>query len=148
MFICPTHFLSYMSGYTPRLVSNEANVVAPNSLHIVRLHPRTTITRDSLTALWQSSLTKLSVEIEGHPLGGGMLKLEPTEAERVLVAHAAAGQLPLDDLALELDAMVRSGRERDAQLKADEEILMKQLGLSRGESRSWRKPQSAFEPAA
>jgi adenine-specific DNA methylase len=129
----PDAFLSYMSGYTPRLVSNEANVVAPNSLHIVRLHRHTTMTRDSLTALWQTSLTKVSVEIEGHPLGGGMLKLEPTEAERVLVAHAAAGQLQLDDLALELDAMVRSGRERDAQLKADEEILMKQLGLSRGE---------------
>jgi adenine-specific DNA-methyltransferase len=129
----PDAFLSYMSGYTPRLVSNEANVVAPNSLHILRLHPRSTVTRNALTALWQTSLTKVSVEIEGHPLGGGMLKLEPTEAERVLVARAAAGNPQLNELALELDAMVRSGCERDAQLKADEEILMKQLGLSRAE---------------
>jgi adenine-specific DNA-methyltransferase len=129
----PDAFLSYMSGYTPRLVSNEANVVAPNSLHILRLHAHSTLDRDSLTALWQTSLSKLSAEIEGHPLGGGMLKLEPTEAERVLVAHPVSGQHRLDDLALDLDAMVRAGHEKDAQRRADEEVLVKRLGLSRTE---------------
>ena len=82
----PDAFLSYMSGYTPRLVANDAEAVAPNTLHIVRLHEHVDSRTGPLTALWQTSLTKLSVEIEGHPLGGGMLKLEPTEAERVLVA--------------------------------------------------------------
>ena len=107
----PDAFLSYMSGYTPRLVSNEAKVVAPNSLHILRLHPHSALSRNCLTAVWQSSLSKLSAEIEGHPLGGGMLKLEPTEAERVLVARPASHEQPLDGLALELDAMVRAGHE-------------------------------------
>ena len=127
----PDAFLSYMSGYTPRLVSNEANVVAPNSLHVVRLHAHSTLSRDSLTALWQTSLSKLSAEIEGHPLGGGMLKLEPTEAERVLVAHPSSAPRHLDGLSLELDGMVRAGHEKDAQEKADEEVLVKELGLSR-----------------
>ncbi len=127
----PDAFLSYMSGYTPRLVSNEANVVAPNSLHILRLHPHSALNQDSLTALWQTSLTKLSAEIEGHPLGGGMLKLEPTEAERVLVASTVSGRHELKKLAMELDAMMRAGYEKDAQQRADEEILIKRLGLSR-----------------
>ncbi|MCT0204158.1 hypothetical protein KQ302_03370, partial [Synechococcus sp. CS-602] len=33
-----------------------------------------------------SDFVALSREIEGHPLGGGMLKLEPREATRILVA--------------------------------------------------------------
>jgi hypothetical protein len=32
---------------------------------------------------WDSTFTKLSCEIEGHPLGGGMLKLEPREATQI-----------------------------------------------------------------
>jgi hypothetical protein len=30
---------------------------------------------------------QLSSELEGHPLGGGMLKLEPREACRILIPH-------------------------------------------------------------
>jgi hypothetical protein len=82
----PDALLSYMSGITPRLVANDAGVVAPNSLHVLRLHPDTVLTGDEIAALWQTSLTRLSVEIEGHALGGGMLKLEPTEAENVVIA--------------------------------------------------------------
>ena len=36
----------------------------------------------------QSLLFQLSSELEGHPLGGGMLKLEPREATRILMPHA------------------------------------------------------------
>jgi hypothetical protein len=41
---------------------------------------------------WQTPLCQLSCEIEGHPLGGGMLKLEPGEAANVC--------LPLRDAAI------------------------------------------------
>jgi hypothetical protein len=34
---------------------------------------------------WLNPITKLSAEIEGHPLGGGMLKLEPREAIRLVL---------------------------------------------------------------
>jgi hypothetical protein len=33
---------------------------------------------------WESPFLKLSCEIEGHPLGGGMLKLEPGEANQLV----------------------------------------------------------------
>jgi len=66
----PDAFLSYMSGETPRLVANDTEAVAPNSLHIVRLHAHARVTQDALAALWQTSLTSLSVEVEGHALGG------------------------------------------------------------------------------
>lgn len=36
-----------------------------------------------LLDIWESPFIKLSSEIEGHPLGGGMLKLEPREASQI-----------------------------------------------------------------
>ena len=66
-------FLSYMSGSSPKLVRNGSGFVAPNTLHIVRFvagqHWK------PFVAGWNTSLTRLSCEIEGHALGGGMLKL-------------------------------------------------------------------------
>jgi hypothetical protein len=35
---------------------------------------------------WRHPITALSCEIEGHPLGGGMLKIEPREAARVILS--------------------------------------------------------------
>ncbi len=83
---CPDAFLTYMSGISPRLVVNGAKAVAPNTLHVVRTLPLAGADAASLAVSWHSSLTELSAEIEGHALGGGMLKLEPTEAGRVLLA--------------------------------------------------------------
>jgi len=34
---------------------------------------------------WESTFLKLSCEIAGHPLGGGMLKLEPGEANQIVL---------------------------------------------------------------
>ena len=123
----PDAFLSYMSGVTPRLVANDAGAVAPNSLHILRLRAGVAVTAAQLAALWQTSLTRLSCEIEGHSLGGGMLKIEPTEAARVLVATGREG---MTALARELDGMIRAGDAAGAQGFADDVILRQGLGLS------------------
>jgi len=122
-------FLSYMSGASPKLVHNGFGFVAPNTLHIVRFaagwkwRP--------LVAGWHSSLTRLSCEIEGHPLGGGMLKLEPSEAERVLVAVSQ----PQDAIGLvkELDRLLRTDNSPAAQDLADTSILRRRIGLSKSE---------------
>jgi hypothetical protein len=127
----PDAFLSYMSGATPRLVANDAGAVASNSLHIVRLYPDAGVAREGLAALWQTSLTRLSVEIEGHPLGGGMLKLEPTEAGNVLVPWPGdAGGAWLTRLAEELDISVRQQGNGAVPAGADTAILQERLGLS------------------
>lgn len=126
-------FLTYMSGDVPRLVANEAGAVAPNTLHVVRARPGMGVTGQGLAGLWWTSLTRLSVEIEGHALGGGMLKLEPTEAERVLLpsSFAANGRLP--ELVGELDALVRAERYDAAHDLADAVLLRDGLGLTESE---------------
>lgn len=79
----PDAFLSYMSNETPALVANQARCVGTNSVHLVNLMGNMTLGK--LISSWDHPLTKLSCEIEGHPLGGGMLKVEPGEAKRVLL---------------------------------------------------------------
>lgn len=80
----PDAFLSYMSGEGPNLVANAAGCVCTNSVHSVRLNDGWKL--PILMERWRGPATKLSCEIEGHPLGGGMLKLEPGEAARIVLA--------------------------------------------------------------
>lgn len=79
----PSAFLSYMSTREPRLVANLAQCVSTNSVHAVNMKAKLSLT--ALQDRWKEPLSRLSCEIEGHPLGGGMLKIEPGEAKRVLV---------------------------------------------------------------
>jgi hypothetical protein len=76
--------------------------------------------------------SRLSVEIEGHALGGGMLKLEPTEAGNVLLAYPEKSKMPrVLALAEELDDVVRRNGDEVAQTRANEMILRDMIGLSR-----------------
>jgi hypothetical protein len=135
----PDALLTYMSGSSPRLVSNDAGVVAPNNLHVLRIHPQLSLSSHALAALWQTSLTRLSVEIEGHALGGGMLKLEPTEAGNSLIVTSSAGNGKLESLARELDTLLREGRARVAQSIADRALLIAGLGITEKDCMILRK---------
>ncbi|MBF6592843.1 MAG: N-6 DNA methylase [Thermaceae bacterium] len=126
----PAAFLTYMSGETPWLVANNASVVAPNTLHVLRLHPGAEVSSEGLSALWQTSLTRLSAELEGHAMGGGMLKLEPTEAERVVIAKPNLNG-SLGALAHDLDALHRAGKGKEGLEQADRTVLRDSLGLSK-----------------
>jgi adenine-specific DNA-methyltransferase len=125
----PDGFLSYMSGALPSLVSNDACAVAPNSLHILRLHPNSIMPCDAIAASWQTSVTRLSAEIEGHSMGGGMLKIEPSEAERVLLAAVLGSARRVAQLTWELDQLIRRGNWQEAQMRADNIILKDIIGL-------------------
>jgi hypothetical protein len=80
----PDFFLSYMSGESPSLARNAAGITCTNSVHGVNITSPKIATRAFES--WSSAMTKLSCEFEGHALGGGMLKLEPREASRLLFA--------------------------------------------------------------
>jgi len=88
----PDFFLSYMSGREANLVRNEAACTCTNSVHSVRL--REGVNAASLLDTWESPFVRLSCELEGHPLGGGMLKLEPREASQIaLPSHAVLSRV-------------------------------------------------------
>ena len=85
----PDLFLSYMSSRSPAMVENRARCVCTNAVHGVRIHNG--LNPSEVRRRWRNSLTQLSCEIEGHPLGGGVLKLEPGEALRVVMPD---GEVP------------------------------------------------------
>ena len=78
----PDFFLTYMSGRMPGLVRNVAAATCTNAVHSVRVRDRNAV--PGIIESWDTPFVRLSCEIEGHPLGGGMLKLEPREARRIL----------------------------------------------------------------
>ncbi len=89
----PDCFLTYMAGLSPNLVRNAAAATCTNALHAVHIRDRRMI--DNVLGRWRSPYVQLSCEIEGHALGGGMLKLEPREAARiVLPSLRTASRLP------------------------------------------------------
>lgn len=123
-------FLTYMSGSSSKMVANSARAVAPNSLHIVRIKGSNDISAAGLASLWKTSLAKLGAELEGHSLGGGMLKLEPSEAERVPLPAWTPAKSKQVQLARELDALCRKRQEQKAQGLADKIVLCDFLGLT------------------
>ena len=82
----PDFFLTYMAGRAPNLVRNAAGASCTNALHRVRLR-RPNLAGDLLDA-WRAPLAQLSCELEGHALGGGLLKLELSEAARLILPLA------------------------------------------------------------
>jgi adenine-specific DNA-methyltransferase len=123
-------FLTYMNGLRSQFVVNEASAVAPNTLHLVRLHQDSPLSAKELAVLWQTSLTSLSVELEGHALGGGMLKLEPSEAKNVLLPLLTSTK-KLKPLAKKLDTLLRQKQAELAYQIADDVILAELLKLSK-----------------
>ena len=83
----PDFFLTYMSGRAPNLVRNFAAATCTNAVHGVRLHRKEDARR--IGDAWPSPFVQLSCELEGHPLGGGLLKLEPREASRIVLPPPA-----------------------------------------------------------
>ena len=121
--------LSYMTGQIPKLMENRAGLFSPNTLHVVRFTSKTDV--KMFVAGWHSSLTRLSCEMEGHPLGGGMLKLEPTEAGRVTIPLPQSSEAA--QLVRQIDQFFRSGDSERANELIDRQILRKRFALSAAE---------------
>lgn len=120
----PDGFLFRQIYDFPRMVSNNAHAVPTDTIHRLRVHGC------GLNAFLQSSYTYLSgasSEIEGRSYGGGVLELEPTEAEKVLVPSNSQSSLPLN----EIDRLVRRGKIEEVLAENSRQILGGDLGLSK-----------------
>jgi len=109
----------------PRVVLNEAGATSTDTIH--RMKCRTT--PEIVAANLYTHLTAASAEIEGRSYGGGVLELEPNEADSLLVPAKLAMALPLD----ECDRLVRAGRLVDVLAENDRLVLRGVLGLSKSE---------------
>ncbi|OGK81521.1 MAG: hypothetical protein A2X52_10455 [Candidatus Rokubacteria bacterium GWC2_70_16] len=87
--VVPEAFLTYMSDTVPRLCLNAAAAATANTLLAVRLPHVPVGLRKAFVVAFYNSATMLSCERTGRSYGGGVLKLEPREADQVLVPSVA-----------------------------------------------------------
>jgi tRNA1(Val) A37 N6-methylase TrmN6 len=115
----PDAFLPYMSHHSPRLILNTRRAWSTNLVHGVSF--RTRENAAALVAAAISSVTALSAEIEGRAYGGGILKTETKEAERLLVPRLQPSEIRQLERSLpRLDALVREGNNQEASSLVDE----------------------------
>jgi adenine-specific DNA methylase len=114
----PDAFLLRQIYDGPRIIANRASAVSTDTIHRVR-------TKDGVDAEWlasasMNSLTWAFAEIRGRSYGGGVLELEPTEAEGLPFPK----QKPLDTPLDELDQQVRGARVETILSEVDRQLLV------------------------
>ncbi len=129
----PDLFLTYCSGEHPRLVVNEAGALNTNTVHGVKLKNKTPSA--ALATGFINSLTLLTAELVGRSYGGGVLKVEPTEAEGLLIPPLPGR---LVDLLPCLDELVRARDLAGALDLIDPIVLGEGLGLAEDEIAAFR----------
>ena len=140
----PAHLLlTYMNADTPRLCTNRGALHHLNSVHGVYL-------RDGLRQLGMdllplgslNSMTLLGAETVGRAYGGGMLKLEPKEADCLPVPSPLALALARPALAAIRSPVAARLRKQGGLIEAvklvDEVLLVGQLGVTHRELRELR----------
>ncbi|KUH34520.1 hypothetical protein APY94_01495 [Thermococcus celericrescens] len=143
----PDLFMSYMSHEVPKMASNEIVVnerkaTSTNTIHQIflkrKLEPRL------LSTLFYNSLTLLSAELVGRFYGGGVLKIEPKEAEKILIPMPEEPKEILD-ISSKVDRLLRAKRTTDAVAIVNEVALEGELGLKPRDveviEEAWKRPQ-------
>lgn len=131
----PAHLLfTYMNHHTPRMVANRANVRHLNSVHGVRLHAGRVRTGQDLLPIGSlNSVTLLGAELVGRSYGGGILKLEPKEADLLPVPSQTLLDNASDDLRRlrpQLGTLLRGGDLHEAVRLVDRVLLLEHSDLS------------------
>ena len=110
----------------PRMVLNKAEATSTDTIH--RLTCKSAKPEEIIASTY-TWLTAASAEIEGRSYGGGVLELEPTEAERLLMPAKPNGAMPLT----ECDRLTRAGRLDEVLEENARLVLMEHMGLSHSE---------------
>jgi adenine-specific DNA-methyltransferase len=123
----PDGFLFRQIYDFPRVVLNQAGATSTDTIHRLTAKEAKPERVIANTYTW---LTAASAEIEGRSYGGGVLELEPTEAERLMMPAVLNGAMPLG----ECDRLTRAGRLKEVLETNAKIVLMEHMGLSESET--------------
>ncbi|GAB3430535.1 DNA methyltransferase family protein [Flindersiella endophytica] len=125
--------LTYMNADAPRLCTNRARVHHLNSVHGVYLRSgMVRIGSDLLPLAALNSMSLLTAEIVGRSYGGGMLKIEPKEADRLSLPSKEtleATHSNLTAIRQRVTHALQAGGVGAAAELVDEVLLIRHLGL-------------------
>ncbi|MDT5140008.1 MAG: hypothetical protein QOD58_4270 [Mycobacterium sp.] len=121
----PDLFMLRQIHLAPRLTVNAAAATSTDTVHRARVSPGTDPT--ALAAVFHNSATFAFAEIMGRSYGGGILELEPAEAEELPIP---APMYADPDLASDVDLLLRANELEKALDVVDRRVLIEGLGLS------------------
>lgn len=114
--IPPDAFLGYLVKWRIRCAANLAGVNSTNNVHRLYFRESRKAEVGPIVASWTNAVTALSTELLGRVYAGGVLKIEPGDASRILVPDPTALRyVPVD----QIDRALRSGDEIGAWELAD-----------------------------
>jgi adenine-specific DNA-methyltransferase len=144
----PDLFFTYMSHLYPRLIRNTARTSFLNSMHGLRLRADAPAnTAPALSLLCLNSATMLGAEIFGRSYGGGVLKMEPSEATMLPVpanGELASAYARLKGERQGLERQLRDGQWWTVRDRVDQVLLQDTFGLSAAEAKSLREAAGAL----
>lgn len=128
----PDAFLFRQIHRYPKIVENKAKAVPTDTIHRVKVYnPKRT---QHVASSFLNSLTFAFSEVYGRSYGGGVLELEPNEAEKLPIPYS-------DEVTLEgnkIESFLRKQNINDALDYTDSVLLKDYLGLSSDEIYSVR----------
>ncbi len=124
--------LRQVHGY-PKIIVNRTRATCTDTIHRVRL--RNGVKGDLIAAAFLNSLTFAFSEVTGRSYGGGVLELEPNEAEKLPLPLKGAEALDLDSIH---SLLLRDDIEGVLNI-TDKALLMDGLGLTQSEIRALRR---------
>jgi len=119
----PDGFMFRQIHKYPLLIVNEAGATSTDTIHRVRFKDHTD--PRILATIFFNSLTLAWAEVAGRSYGGGVLELEPREAEELPIPYSH----DIDIDAEKVDILLRSGREIEALDYVDSIVLKEHLGF-------------------
>jgi len=128
----PDAFMLRQVHHHPKVILNRANATCTDTIHRVRF--RNGASREAFAAAFLNSMTFAFAEVMGRSYGGGVLELEPKEAEDLPIPLNGAAQLDLK----QIHELVLSGNIEAVLSLTDSVLLEKGLGLSTGAARMLR----------
>lgn len=126
VWIPDAFMLRQIHGY-PKLILNETDATSTDTIHRVRFVAK--LPPKALVAAFLNSLTFAFAEIVGRSYGGGVLELEPTEAEALPLPLQNAEMLDFDHL----NSLMRRGDIESVLDITDKTLLINGLGLNQEE---------------
>jgi len=133
----PDAFLHYMSSSLPHIILNLTSSTCTNTIHRITWNKQfTDLEKKAITIASTTSLAQIGFEMEGRSLGGGVLKLEPNSALKVIIP-----KYPISDVHETYEKVNTSLRKGDKELAvkiADEFILEEFLNLKHNFIKSLR----------
>lgn len=128
----PDAFLLRQIHEGPKIVANQSCATSTDTVHRIRI--KTDIPPQSLAVAAFNSLTFALSEIRGRSYGGGVLELEPSEAENLLIPELNPKvKLPYVDV----DRLIRKKKTTEA-LDLVDSIVLKNAGLKKQEIQTLR----------